>query len=166
VEVLEKLANTTEPPLDLEAIKSKREEFGSAQDREPLCESLGEMEAAFNNFGDLGKWDYEVLGDIDDCFVAHYMKNGDPEPYLFSPDSTQNLEAFVKYCDDVEVVLRKNSDKVPIYAQEYFAYYSIWEMRGYGFPIPLGTQSVVQCLDKILEKVKKGFIEVSLRLMA
>lgn len=170
VEVLEKLANPNEPPLTLEEIKSARNEFRETQmDPSVLRSSLAKMEEAFDTFGDLKEWDYrdcEVLGKIDDCFVKHYMKKGEPATFLFSPNSAKNATAFAKYCDDVDLVLRQNSDKAPKYAREYFAYYSIWEMRGYGFPIPLGTRSVIECLDKILREAQKGFIEVSIRSLA
>jgi hypothetical protein len=163
VEVLERLANATEPPMELAAIKGKRHEFKEVKEvKEPLLETMAEMEKAFQGFGQLDDWDFEVLMEIDKCFVESYMENDEPAPYLFIPDNMENLNAFTKYCDDVDQVLRTNSDKVPKYAREYFAYYTIWEMRGYGFPVPLGTRSVVLCLDKILGTVPRGLTEVSL----
>jgi hypothetical protein len=38
---------------------------------------------------------------------------------------------------------------VLVYAKEYFAYFTIYQMQEYKFPVPLGTKSVVNALHKI-----------------
>jgi hypothetical protein len=120
------------------------------------------MEDAFAKAGDLSSWTPNLLDEIDRCFEKNYLsQGGEPVPYLFFPRSADNLNKFMTYCSEVDEVLRKHSQESPPWAREYFAYYSIWQMRGWGFPVPLGTKSVVGVLDLMVSTVKKGFSEVS-----
>jgi hypothetical protein len=151
------------PPLNFRDIEKKRGQFKAPNgDTDALRSSLKGMEDAFRTPGDLSLWTPELLDDIDDCFIKNYMDlDGEPVACLFFPDSAENLNIFMSYCSDVDVVLRRHSELVPRYAREYFAYYSIWEMRGWQFPVPLGTQSVIGLLNKMVRKMEKGFSEVS-----
>ena len=165
LEILERIANPQEPPLQMEDIEKKRDEVLQAGDNlAPLKNGLDGMEKAFKGRGDLTDWSYELLGLIDDCFVKHYMDDGEPVNSLFTPDCPDNFNRFAKYCCDVDEVLRTSAD-APTYCREYFTFYSIWQLRGYGFPVPLGTASVVDCLHKICSKLRNGFVEVSIHLI-
>lgn len=162
VEYLERIANVEAPPLNFAAIEEKKSEIqrqGGVTDAVRM--SLKEMEDAFRKPGDLSYWTAELLEEIDQAFVKNYVVDNQPVPSLFFPDSTDNLKLFMKYCREVDNVLRKHSETAPPYAREYFLYYSIWQMRGFKFPMPLGTASVVEVLNKMLTKVKRGFAEVS-----
>ena len=50
---------------------------------------------------------------------------------------------------------------MPQYAREYFAYYSLWDLQGFTFPMPLGTQSVIYSVAMLLQDYREGFKEVS-----
>jgi hypothetical protein len=120
------------------------------------------MEDSFQKHGDsdLSLWTQDLLDDIDHCFVKNYMENGKPASCLFFPDSPDNINRFSTYCGEVDQALRRHSETAPRYAREYFLYYSIWQMRGWRFPMPLGTASVVGVLNSMVMKVEKGFMEV------
>jgi hypothetical protein len=119
------------------------------------------MEDAFNVRGDLSSWSPEVLDAIDACFTANYLEsNGDPSPFLFFPDNVNNLNQFTAYCTAVDHALRSHANSAPKHACEYFAYYSVWQMRNFRFPVPLGTKSVVGALNGIATSLRNGFIEV------
>ena len=134
----------------------------SNTDLDNVRSSLQEMEDAFSTSGDLLSWTPELLDDIDHCFCRTYLEpDGEPIPSLFFPDSVDNLNAFATYCGDVDEAIRKHSETAPRYAREYFLYYSIWQMRPWGFPLPLGTASVVGVLNSMVTDMKKGFSEVS-----
>jgi hypothetical protein len=110
----------------------------------------------------LAAWSPEVLDLIDKVFIRNYVQNdGEPVPSLFFPKNRDNLNRFMTYCNNVDNMLQTLEDKSPLYACEYFAYYSIWQMRGWSFPVPLGTTSVVDILYKMLKRLKVGFSEVS-----
>lgn len=126
-----------------------------------IRDGLLEMEEAFKTHGDLSSWTPELLDTIDGCFRDAYMEDGEPVPYLFFPDCIENLNLFNTYCQAVSNVIRAHSETAPPYALEYFNYFSIWQMRGWRFPVPLGTASVIEALDKMAAKMKKGFSEVS-----
>ena|ERR1700761_889009 len=164
VEFLERIANLNEPPMNLEAIHTIRMEFGKpGSDKTTLQNQLRGMERIFiEERGNLALWKPEVLSAIDECFVRHYMLEGDPHASLFAPDNADNLNLFRLYVNDVDKVLRVHSSAAPRYARSYFAFYSIWQMQGFRFPMPLGTASVIEALNKILLKVKQGFSEVSI----
>ncbi|KAI0261575.1 hypothetical protein BGY98DRAFT_1104417, partial [Russula aff. rugulosa BPL654] len=164
VEYLERIANEREPPLkyaEVEKIKEAFLDLEKEDDATELQESLKGMEKAFEKTGDLSSWSPELMHDIDQAFVKSYMdENGEAAAHLFFPDSAKNINAFAAYCTNVDKALRKHAKTAPPYAHEYFIYYSIWQMRGWRFPVPLGTASVVGVLNKMLKQVKNGFSEV------
>lgn len=125
-------------------------------------QNLQGMEEAFKYTGDLSMWSPDLLQEIDAAFVKHYLdKEGNPLPFLFFPNSPENMNAFTDYSTEVILALRMHSQTAPPYAREYFQYYCIWQMRGWKFPVPLGTASVISALMKTLHQVKEGFSEVS-----
>src|SRR5882762_5722028 len=126
--------------MDVSELEAKRLEFMTANEDEKVAlrAELAEMEKAFQGRGDLGKWTPEVLKKIDEIFVKHYKIGEEVSPMLFFPDCGENYNKFLEYCDEVDQVLRLNASGAPPYAREYFAYYSIWQMRGFRFPVPLG----------------------------
>ena len=131
----------------MEDIEKKRDEVLQAGDNLALLKvDLDGMEKAFEGRGELTDWNYELLGEIDKCFVKHYMDAGEPVVSLFTPDCPDNFNRFAKYCADVDEVLAASAD-TPKFSREYFTFYSIWQLRGYGFPVPLGTASVVDALN-------------------
>lgn len=146
----------------MEKIKEAFLDLEKEDDATELQESLKGMEKAFEKTGDLSSWSPELMHDIDQAFVKSYMdENGEAAAHLFFPDSAKNINAFAAYCTNVDKALRKHAETAPPYAHEYFIYYSIWQMRGWRFPVPLGTASVVGVLNKMLKQVKNGFSEVS-----
>ena len=163
VENLERLSNEEAPPMKLEDICNMRDAFYiAAGDDADIRKSAAVMEKAFNDGrGDLNQWDPKVLELIDDSFVKHYMKGASPQTCLFFPDKTGNKGRFRKYCDDVDQILRTNAGGAPKYAREYFAYYTTWPMRGYKFPVPLGTATTIVALEEICRTVGLGLVEVS-----
>ena len=163
VDYLERIANAEPPPLEFDEIERIKFSFDAPNaDKAAIRESLQEMEVTFRQPGDLSSWTPELLDNIDDCFVNNYLdKNGDPVPCLFFPDNPDNLNTFRTYCSDVDDVLRLHTESAPTYAREYFSYYTIWQMRGWSFPVPLGTASVVGVLNKMAMQVREGFSEVS-----
>jgi hypothetical protein len=130
-----------------------------------LRDSLQGMETAFKESGDLSSWSPELMHDIDEAFLKNYTtttsKGVEAIACLFYPNSSDNMNIFVTYCADVDQVLRKHAETAPPYAREYFTYYCIWQMRGWRFPVPLGTASVVGVLHRKLKQVTHGFQEVS-----
>ena len=165
VETLERIANPKKPVLKLAEIVEKREAIGEAHEERAIMKmkkSLKEMDEAYLcGRGDLEMWTPEIMKEIDKCFVENFMSGGEPVEYLFFPNSVEYLNAYDTYHRDVDDVLVKHQSKVSKYTREYFAYSTIWEMRGYKFPVPLGTASVVECLHKIVSGRRKGFKEVS-----
>lgn len=163
VEFLERMCNEKEPPMSLDDITTARLEFIVADgDDEGLRKRMKPMKLAFKERGDLSSWSPEVLKKIDDCFVKHYyMADNKLSPYFLFPDDPDSNNHFLLYCDDVDLILRTNEDNVPSFAREWFAYYSIYQMQDFAFPVPLGTASVVHALDTLLKVVRKGFVEVS-----
>lgn len=165
IEFLERIANRAKPPMALGDIERKKKAFDEPKaDKKALRKDLLEMEAAFRGRGDLSSWRPEVLDEIDRSFVRNYMPEGDPEPCLFVSNDADNLNRFTRYFLDVDDILRSSGDRAPLYAREYFRYYSIWQMREYKFPVPLGTASVVLAINRILVKVPTAFSEVSPRI--
>lgn len=165
VEMLEHICNDSVPPMSYKALDKKRLEFNrEGADIKALGEQMTEMKTAFEDRGDLEKWVPDLMEKIDDCFVKNYMVDGEPVPSLFFPNSWDNYNHFVTYCDDVDKVLRTHRGRGPKHGREYFAYYSIWQLHGYAFPVPLGTRSVVYALHQIASKIRKGMIEVSISL--
>ena len=165
IEFLERIANEEKPPMDADEIDRKRLEMMSPNgDKEAVMKELNAMEEAFGGRGRIESWSPSVLDKIDACFVKHYMKGptGDEiDKALFFPHDAGNLNTFVKYHSEVDDILHRATEGVPRYAKEYFAYYTIWELRGYAFPVPLGTRSVVEALHRMTKRVQKGFSEVS-----
>jgi hypothetical protein len=151
--------------MDYAQIAEKRAAFldSGGNDADPRA-SLAGMEMAFQGRGDLQSWNPEVLNEIDGCFLDTYMAGDEINTSLFFPESADNYSLFRKYCNMVDRVLCRRANEVPDHAREYFAFYSIWQMRGYTFPVPLGTKSVVYALHKTAEMVKPGFVEVSCEL--
>jgi hypothetical protein len=165
VEFLELIANPQRPPLDHDEMVRIKHEFEEDpdQDVEALRRELQPMEDGFSMLGNLSSWTPEILDKIDECFVRCYIdEDGEPLPYLFFPSSSHNLNRFTSYCNEVDIVLRKGSKLAPPFVREYFLYYSImWQTRGWPFPVPLGTKSVVGALHRIAKKYTRGFSEVS-----
>jgi hypothetical protein len=162
VEFLERIANPRKPPLNLATIERKKVAFDAQKgDLVELRESLVGMEDTFGNTGDLSSWSPELLNDIDKCFLKNYINmDGQPVSYLFFPRCPKNLNSYMDYCSEVDEALRMHSESVPPYAREYFLYHSIWQMRNWPFPVPLGTKSVVGALNVMATNVTKGFSEV------
>ena len=163
VEYLEHIANPEAPPLALAAIERVKNEFDAPdKDMDALRTRLQGMEDAFHKQGNLSSWSPDLLDEINACFLKNYVEeDGRPVPCLFFPDSPDNLNLYASYCSGVDHALRKHSFSAPRYAREYFAYYSIWKMRGFPFPVPLRTKSVVGILNDMAKKLTKGFCEVS-----
>jgi hypothetical protein len=163
IEVLERLANKKKPPMRLEAIERKRNEFVRAKSNatSELKTALAPMATAFRGRGDVGLWDYRLLEKIDKCFKDHYNGPAGLARTLFFPDNAENQNRYLRYCVDVDHIFQENSAISPPFAREYFAFYSIWQMQGLRFPLPLGTASVIDALDKLLTKYRLGVCEVS-----
>jgi hypothetical protein len=162
VEILEKLANPSVPPLDKEEIERKGAQLmdGGAVEAEAR-QALSSMKGAFRLRGDLSAWRDEVLMKIDECFTKNYHISGKLCQTIFFPENADNQNRFMQYCSDVDCVLRTNAQLVPKYAREYFAYYAIWTLHGYPFPMPLGTASVIEALDTLMSRYQDGMREVS-----
>jgi hypothetical protein len=161
VEMLERLANPQPPPLSLAELERIRSAFMSpSSDKVDLRRQLEGMALAFEGRGDLSRWQFEMLDAIDECFIDNFMKNGEVSTSLFAVDNAANINNYSKYCDAVDQRLRSSAPDRPEYAREYFAYLSIWQVHGYPFPVPLGTQSVMQALDTLATDFRPGFVEV------
>lgn len=118
------------------------------------------MEAAFEGRGDISTWTPALLDEIDDCFVNNFYDSRKLCDSLFFPGCADNLNRFGKYCTDVDRVLQTGV-KVPPYARTYFAYAMLWQTHGHKFPIPLGTKSVIEAVDTLAKKYRRGLREVS-----
>ena len=148
--------------MDLEEICNNREAYLSNGNDADLRNKLAEMEKVFHSGrGDLGQWDPSMLNEIDECFLKNYTKDNKLDTCLFFPESKGNLAKFRSYCDGVDQILRTKEGGVPKYAREYFAYYTIWQMRGFKFPVPLGTATTIESLEMICTNVSLGLVEVS-----
>lgn len=121
---------------------------------------LSTMEAAFEGRGDISTWTPALLDEIDDCFVNNFYDSRKLCDSLFFPGCADNLNRFGKYCTDVDRVLQTGV-KVPPYARTYFAYAMLWQTHGHKFPIPLGTKSVIEAVDTLAKKYRRGLREVS-----
>ena len=166
VEFLERIANEKEPPMQLSEIEAKREEMydEDPEKQKEVRAEFKEMEKAFCGRGNLENWSAEVLEKIDECFVNRYKDGDMPISTLFFPgNENDSYDVFLQYCGDVDQVLRLNGSGAPKYAREYFAYYCVWQMRGFSFPVPLGTASVVEVLHDMARLVPLGFSEVRCR---
>jgi len=162
VDILERIANPKKPPMNQTTIeKIKINYMTTMGDTGKMARQLKGMTEAFEDRGDMSSWNADLLTSIDDCFVKIYMVKSEPHPCLFFPHSTDNLNKYVAYCGEVDRVLRETKRPAPQYAREYFAYYSIFWLQKYTFPVPLGTKSVINALHKIATSVKDGFTEVS-----
>jgi len=162
ISMLERLANPNKPPLSIADLEDLRLSFmDPSSNKEELGQKLEGMAVAFQGQGDLSEWHFETLDAIDECFVKHYMPNGEISTSLFVPDSAENLNMFSAYCDAVDQVLRSKMSQRPQYAREYFAYFSIWKIQGYSFPVPLGTKSAILALNILAGKFNNGLVEVS-----
>jgi hypothetical protein len=161
--MLERIANPIAPPLYPKVLDDMRNGLTNVEEEDMgrCMDELDGMEKAFQGRGDLQTWNPEVLNEIDDCFLRAYMVKDELSPFFFFLDDTNNLNKFQKYFYEVDNVLRKQVNKVPPCARAYFTYYCMWQMRGYAFPVPLRTRSVVFLLHKVVELVEPGFKEVS-----
>ena len=169
VETLERIANPKKPPMKLSEIEEKRNEVNEVQGDEELAAVKAELKEMDNAYlsgrGNLDVWTPEIMEEIDQAFVNNFMESQEPLDFLFFPNSPEYLNAYGVYLQEVDDILVKHQEDLPKYCREYLAYYSIWEMRGYKFPVPIGTASVVECLHKIASERRKGFIEVSILLL-
>jgi len=162
VQILEHLACEEEPPLRRHELELIRDAFGDENsDKEVLAKRLEGMVKAFGKRGALKGWRPMILDKIDLCFEEHYMMDKEILACAFLPNSGENQNAYMKYCAGVDEILATHSDLVPPYARDYFAFYSIWEMQGYAFPMPIGTSKVVSVLEAIVNGYCDGFVEVS-----
>ena len=163
VEILGNLANEEPPPLRRPELEKIRHAFRNADDKKKaeLTTQLGEMVTAFRGRGDLKKWDVTALDAIDKCFEECFMTDGQAATWAFVPNSETNLNKYVEYCNKVDRVLAKFTGKVPLYARDWFAFYAIWEVQGYAFPMPLGTSKVISTVAGILQYMAEGVVEVS-----
>ncbi|KAI0004340.1 hypothetical protein BJV74DRAFT_793300 [Russula compacta] len=107
----------------------------------------------------------EVLAKIEQCFINNYYDLGNPHSTLFSLNSVDNQNQFTHYCTDVDQVLCQNGSTAPKYAREYFAYYSIWQMRKYTFLMLLGTATMSESLDHLATKYQQGLCECKVTLI-
>jgi hypothetical protein len=153
-------------PLSAGQIGKSREALAkwrnNASRLEETKANLQDMERAYvRGRGDLSLWTTEILDKIDNVFVVHFMYLGDPIYYLFMPNSPEYLNNYDMYRRDVEEVLEAHKDELPPHILEWFNYSTLWQMRGLAFPVPLGTQSAVQCLHRLASERRKGFVEVS-----
>ena len=148
--------------MTLEEICDKRDAMYRVNgDDASIREEMAKMERAFHSGrGDLGQWDPSVLNEIDECFLKNYTKDNKLDTCLFFPESKGNLAKFRSYCDEVDQILRTNEGGAPKYAREYFAYYTIWQMRGFKFPVPLGTATTIESLEMVCTNVSLGLTEV------
>jgi hypothetical protein len=161
IEMLERLANPQKPPLSVEELQKIRVAFmDPSSNKVELRRKLEGMAEAFQGRGDLSQWHFEMLDAIDECFVEHYMKKGEISTSLFVPDSPANINNFLAYCNAADEKLRGKVSQRPKYAREYFAYLSIWQVQGYSFPVPLGTQSVMRALSLLADEFQPGCAEV------
>jgi hypothetical protein len=147
----------------MKAIHEKRDKLveAHAMEKDAVKKEIRFLELQFQRGrGSLSDWSTALLEDIDRCFVDNYMEDGEPVASLFYPHNGDNLNRFEKYCNDVDMVLRKTDNEAPRNARAWFTVYRMWEMRS-KFPVPLGTASVVECLHNMSVDVRKGFSEVS-----
>lgn len=162
IEMLERIANESPPPLKVEEIESIRMAMlDPRKDINELKKKLESMVDAFKGRGALECWTPGVLAQIDDCFVKTYMERGEPIACLFFPSSGDNTNKFIEYCNNVDQVLRENASGAPRYAREYFGFYATWQMHRFRFPVPLGTASVVHALHLVASGIQRGMSEVS-----
>lgn len=166
VKVLERLASCEVPPISLAELEKMRNVLSNGESSEAtkgeILKQLKVMEAPFRKRGNPKLWDSEVLDLIDGCFAEHFMFEGNIAEWLFLPNSEENQAHFMHYCGGVDIILATYPDKVPPHSREWFAYYSLWQVHGYAFPMPLGTSQVIAALESILRGYKSGFVEVSL----
>ena len=130
-------------------------------DRAAIDEKLATMEKAFEERGDPRAWDPTILEQIDECFKKNFFHSGTAVDSLFFPEDADNINRFARYCTDVKIILRDNYKAVPRHAQTYFAYSMLWRQRGYKFPMPLGTATVIQEVHNFATKYRLGLAEVS-----
>jgi hypothetical protein len=164
VQILELLANEKAPPIERQRLQKIRADFGKdGVDKKKLRDELSRsgIAQAFRGRGRLDKWPVNVLNSIDDCFEKHFMVQEGISGWAFVQNSGKNLDAFTEYCTGVDRILATYSDTVPRYAREWFAYYSIWEVQGYAFPMPLGTSKVIRMVEGLLSVYRDGVNEVS-----
>jgi hypothetical protein len=165
IESLERMASDVKPPLVLKDIRKRADDmyYATEGDRPAAREAFADMRAVYmSGRGDVSQWTPEVLDDIDECFVKHFMEDGEPIPSLFYPHDEGALLRYGEYVTAVETVMDKHSTTLPRYAKEYMSYYLAFDRDVTPFPIPVGTASVILCLHKLADRVRKGFIEVSL----
>lgn len=161
VEILEHIANEETPALKRSELEAIRDAFGEeSSDKDALRERLSGMATSFRGRGNVTQWRTIVLEKIDECFEQHFMSSGAVYTWVFVPDNAQYLNAYARYCAGVDRILSTYSHQVPRHARDYFAYYSIWEVQGYAFPMPLGTSKVVSALETTLNEYRDGVIEV------
>lgn len=166
METLERIVNAKKPPLSLSQIEKSREalvEWGRNKTKQVETKAkLQDMDKEYlRGRGDLSLWTTEILNEIDVLFVGHFMYMGEPIWFLFMPGSVEYLNSYDMYRRDVEDVLAAHEKELPPYCREYFNYSTLWQMRELKFPVPLGTQTVVQCLHRLASERRTGFVEVS-----
>lgn len=161
LDVLAILANTTEPPMkSAELIAIRRELLSERLEVKDAQKRLAPMVSCYKQRGDISTWDESVLAEIDNVFCKHFMIGGRPAKHFLFPGNDDNDNNFTDYCDQVDQILIKNNSKVPPYARQYFAYFSMWRLHKHAFPIPLGTSTVVFAVNELLNKYTRGVTEV------
>lgn len=162
VSVLERLANEEAPPLRRVELEEIREELGNPDaDKEELLKRLSVMKDPWQKRGDIRLWQESALNKLDECFEENYMCGEAVSPWFYRPNSEANLEHSETYYAGVDRILTAHSDAVPPYARDWFVYYSIWEVHGYAFPMPLGTSKVIEAVEKLAVSYHAGIVEVS-----
>ena len=107
IEMLGRLCNKTKPPLELEELEEIRNAYLDPQsEKTELRKKLDGMKKAFEGKGDVKEWDYEVLNSIDECFFNNFMDVGKVSPVAFVPGNVDGINRYIKYCDEVDEVLR------------------------------------------------------------
>ena len=161
------MSSVVQSPMTFKEITRKKAQIRADQSPESLRIQNGKtmmasMEKAFcSGRGNLKMWTPELLAAVDDCFVNKFMVNGEPVEFLFT-NSAQYINEYEEYARAVEDVLIGHAKSKYTSAREYFKYTSIYELHGLDFPLPIGTRSVVECLNKILTARAKGMTEVSI----
>ena len=169
VEVLERLANEEEPPIRRVELEKIRNELAKPDcDKKELLKQLGVMKGPFRKRGDVKLWHGNLLEAIDTAFEEIFLPDGEekiPEWFLH-PHSNKYLDESSNYFVAVDRLLAKYSDLAPRYARDWFVYYSIWEVHGYKFPMPLVTSKVAAAVERLAQEFRSGMIEVSLGLVS
>jgi hypothetical protein len=166
VERLEKMSSLEKSPMQFMEISRKKSQIRGDKSEESTRIKKGKtlmepMENAFcSRRVNMKMWTPELLDALDECFVNKFMLNGEPVDWLFT-NSAKYINEYEEYSRAVDDVLIGHPKSKFTNAREYFKYTTIYELHDLDFPLPIGTRSVVECLNKILTARAKGMTEVS-----